>query len=146
MTASGKEEREGLNKIASTVATSGTVAFLVYGCLLPMAAWLVTIFCMTRYSLSGEKMREVQAVNAVRKAAVQGGMSMAEAMATCQTIDQVPERFVQQVDKRTRSRASSTACTRSISPKPRRPAACRPPRLLRSRINRKERSNEIRSL
>ena len=100
MTASGKEEREGLNKITSTVATSGTVAFLVYGCLLPMAAWLVTIFCMTRYSLSGEKMREVQAVNAVRKAAVQGGMSMAEAMATWQTIDQVPERFVQQVDKK----------------------------------------------
>ena len=69
-------------------------------CLLPMAAWLVTIFCMTRYSLSGEKMREVQAVNAVRKAAVQGGMSMEQAMATWQTIDQVPERFVQQVDKK----------------------------------------------
>ena len=60
-------------------------------CLLPMAAWLVTIFCMTRYSLSGEKMREVQAVNAVRKAAVQRGMSMEQAMATWQTIDQVPE-------------------------------------------------------
>ncbi|MBR0355763.1 MAG: hypothetical protein IJK35_10355, partial [Oscillospiraceae bacterium] len=69
-------------------------------CLLPMAAWLVTIFCMTRYSLSGEKMREVQAVNAVRKAAVQRGMSMEQAMETWQTIDQVPERFVQQVDKK----------------------------------------------
>ena len=68
-------------------------------CLLPMAAWLVTIFCMTRYSLSGEKMREVQAVNAVRKAAVQSGMSMEEAMATWQTIDQVPARFVHTVEK-----------------------------------------------
>ena len=63
-------------------------------CLLPMAAWLVTTFCMTRYSLSGKKMQEVQAVNAVRKAAVQGGMKMEDAMATWQTIDQVPERFV----------------------------------------------------
>ena len=65
-------------------------------CLLPMAAWLVTIFCMTRYSLSGDKMREVQAVNAVRKAAVQSGMSMEEAMKTWQTIDQVPAEFVQE--------------------------------------------------
>jgi hypothetical protein len=45
-------------------------------------------------------MREVQAVNAVRKAAVQRGMSMEQAMETWQTIDQVPERFVQQVDKK----------------------------------------------
>ena len=63
-------------------------------CLLPMAAWLVTIFCMTRYSLSGDKMREVQAVNAVRKAAVQSGMPMEEAMKTWQTIDQVPAEYV----------------------------------------------------
>ena len=63
-------------------------------CLLPMAAWLVTIFCMTRYSLSGKKMQEVQAVNAVRKVAVQGGMPMSEAMKTWQTVDQVPAEFV----------------------------------------------------
>ena len=68
-------------------------------CLLPMGSWLVTMFCMSRYSLSGEKMREVQAVNAVRKAAVQNGMKMADAMNTWQTIDQVPERFIQKVDK-----------------------------------------------
>ena len=65
-------------------------------CLLPMASWLVTTFCMTRYSLSGDKMREVQAVNAVRKAAIQGGMSTEEAMQTWQTIDQVPAEFVQE--------------------------------------------------
>ncbi len=65
-------------------------------CLLPMAAWIVTTFCMTRYSLSGEKMREVQAVNAVRKKAIQGGMSTEEALRTWQTIDQVPAEFVHQ--------------------------------------------------
>ena len=59
-----------------------------------MLAWLVTTFCMTRYGLSGKKLQEVQAVNAVRKAAVTGGMSMEEAMKTWQTIDQVPDMFV----------------------------------------------------
>ncbi len=63
-------------------------------CLLPMAAWLITTFCMTRYRLSGKKLEEIQAVNAVRKAAVAGGMSMEEAMATWQTIDQVPSEYI----------------------------------------------------
>ena len=73
-------------------------------CVLPMVSWLVTIFCMTRYSLSGDKMREVQAVNAVRKAAVQRGMSMEEAMNTWKTIDQVPAEFVQEkADKNSKS-------------------------------------------
>ncbi|MDE6356423.1 MAG: MFS transporter [Clostridia bacterium] len=63
-------------------------------CVLPMLAWLVTTFCMTRYGLSGKRLQEVQAVNAVRKAAVNGGMTMEEAMKTWQTIDQVPDMFV----------------------------------------------------
>lgn len=74
-------------------------------CVLPMLAWAVTVFCMTRYSLSGKRLEEIQAVNAVRKAAVEGGMSMEEAMSTWQTIDQVPEIFVpkkkQRTDKKT---------------------------------------------
>ncbi len=63
-------------------------------CVLPMLAWAITTFCMTRYGLSGKKLQEVQAVNAVRKAAVNGGMTMEEAMRTWQTIDQVPDMFV----------------------------------------------------
>lgn len=74
-------------------------------CLLPMAAWLVTTFCMTRYGLSGKKLQEIQAVNAVRKSAVQGGMSMEQAMQTWKTIDQVPAMFVPvkkpRIDKKT---------------------------------------------
>ena len=66
-------------------------------CILPMVSWLVTTFCMSRYSLSGKKLQEVQAVNAVRKAAVKGGMSMEEAMEKWQTIDQVPLPFIHQV-------------------------------------------------
>lgn len=74
-------------------------------CILPMLSWLITIFCMTRYSLSGKKLQEIQAVNAVRKAAVQGGMSMEEAMNMWQTIDQVPAAFIHvkqpKIDKKT---------------------------------------------
>ncbi|MBO4989452.1 MAG: MFS transporter [Clostridia bacterium] len=74
-------------------------------CLLPMAAWLVTTFCMTRYGLSGKRLQEIQAVNSVRKAAVNGGMSMEEAMKTWQTVDQVPVMFVHhpapKIDKKT---------------------------------------------
>lgn len=73
-------------------------------CLLPMAAWLVTTFCMTRYSLSGKRLKEIQAVNAVRKAAISGGMSLKEAMETWKTIDQVPAMFVHnnvKIDKKT---------------------------------------------
>lgn len=70
--------------------TSAIICF----CLLPMVAWIITAFCMSRYGLSGKKLQEIQAVNAVRKAAVQGGMSIEQAMQTWQTIDQVPAIFV----------------------------------------------------
>lgn len=74
-------------------------------CLLPMLTWAVTTFCMSRYSLSGKRLQEIQAVNAVRKAAIQGGMSNEEAMEKWQTIDQVPSMFVLKekvkIDKKT---------------------------------------------
>lgn len=70
------------------------LATIICFCLLPMVSWLVTAFCMSRYGLSGKKLQEVQAVNAVRKTAVRGGMSMEQAMATWQTIDQVPAQFI----------------------------------------------------
>ena len=68
-------------------------------CLLPMISWLITMFSMTKYDLSGDKLIEIQAVNAVRKEAIAGGMSLEEAMDTWKTIDQVPERFVHQKKK-----------------------------------------------
>lgn len=74
-------------------------------CLLPMFAWLVTLFCMSRYRLSGKKLEEIQAVNAVRKQAIAGGMSEEQALKTWQTIDQVPKEFVpvkkQRINKKT---------------------------------------------
>lgn len=49
-------------------------------CVLPMLAWVATLFAMKRYSLSGERMKEIQAVNHARKLAIEQGMSKEEAM------------------------------------------------------------------
>ena len=51
-------------------------------CLVPMAAWALTLWSMKGYSLDGQRVKVIQAVNAARKAAVADGMSMDEAMTT----------------------------------------------------------------
>jgi Na+/melibiose symporter-like transporter len=51
-------------------------------CIIPMVAWVLTLLAMKGYALDGEKVKTIQAVNAARKAAVENGMSMEEAMAT----------------------------------------------------------------
>ena len=61
-----------------TEGMSGVV--IVLFCVIPMIAWAVTLLAMKGYILTGEKMREVQEVNARRKEAVEGGMSLEEAM------------------------------------------------------------------
>lgn len=52
---------------------------IVLFCVLPMVSWLITQFAMHRYSLTAEKMAHIQRVNALRREAVQRGMSMEEA-------------------------------------------------------------------
>lgn len=69
------------------------VVVIVLFCVIPMVAWAATLLAMKNYSLTGERMKEIQAVNAVRKDAIANGMSIEEAMATWQTLDQVPEKF-----------------------------------------------------
>ena len=51
-------------------------------CLVPMAAWLLTLLAMKGYELDGQRVKTIQAVNAARKQAVANGMSMEEAMRT----------------------------------------------------------------
>ena len=51
-------------------------------CLVPMAAWALTLFVMRGYELDGARIKTIQAVNAARKQAIEGGMTMEEAMAT----------------------------------------------------------------
>ena len=56
------------------------VAVSVMFCVIPMLAWGATLLAMKGYTLTGEKMKTIQAVNAARKEAVAGGMSLERAM------------------------------------------------------------------
>ena len=51
-------------------------------CLVPMAAWALTLISMKGYELDGNRVKVVQAVNAARKQAIANGMSQEEAMRT----------------------------------------------------------------
>ena len=62
-------------------------------CLIPMLAWAATLWAMKGYTLTGQRMKEIQAVNAVRKDAISRGMSLEEAMKTWVTLEQVPKHF-----------------------------------------------------
>ena len=55
---------------------------IVLFCVVPMIAWIVTLIAMKGYELTGERMKEIQAVNAQRKEAIEKGMSLEEAMET----------------------------------------------------------------
>ena len=56
-----------------------TVVIVLF-CVVPMLAWVATLWAMKGYKLTGEKMKEIQAVNAQRKDAIASGMSLEEAM------------------------------------------------------------------
>ena len=49
-------------------------------CIVPMVAWILTLWSMKGYELSGPRMKEIQEINAKRKDAIAGGMTMEEAM------------------------------------------------------------------
>ncbi|MBO5317253.1 MAG: MFS transporter [Oscillospiraceae bacterium] len=51
-------------------------------CIVPMAAWLITLIAMRGYQLDGKRIKTIQAVNAARKQAIADGMSQEEAMKT----------------------------------------------------------------
>lgn len=62
---------------------------------IPMIAWALTLWAMKGYSLTGDRMKEIQAVNAVRREAIINGMSQEEAMEKWKTLDQIPEKYLQ---------------------------------------------------
>ena len=66
---------------------------IVLFCVVPMLAWAATLLAMRRYSLTGARMKEIQAVNAARKDAIAEGMSLEEAMAKYQEAEDVPEEY-----------------------------------------------------
>ena len=73
----------GVNELPNdaTPYTGGIkVAVIVMFCVIPMLAWAATLIAMKGYSLTGEKMKAIQKVNAARKEAVANGMSLEQAM------------------------------------------------------------------
>ena len=66
---------------------------IVLFCVIPMIAWVLTLLAMKGYTLTGERMKEIQAVNACRKDAISAGMTVDEALGKWQTMDQVPEKY-----------------------------------------------------
>ncbi|MBQ2900871.1 MAG: MFS transporter [Agathobacter sp.] len=62
---------------------------IVLFCIVPMAAWALTLWAMKDYELSGPRMKEIQAINAARKDLVANGMSLEEAMAQIQTVEDI---------------------------------------------------------
>ena len=69
------------------------VVVIVLFCVIPMVAWAATLIAMKGYSLTGEKMKEIQAVNACRRDAVANGMTLEDAMERYVTIDQLPTEY-----------------------------------------------------
>ena len=53
---------------------------IVLFCVVPMLAWIATLWAMKGYQLTGARMKEIQEINARRKDAIAGGMSLEEAM------------------------------------------------------------------
>lgn len=53
---------------------------IVLFCVIPMVAWALTLIAMKGYSLTGERMKEIQAVNSKRREAISEGMTLEEAM------------------------------------------------------------------
>lgn len=56
------------------------IAVIVMFCAIPMIAWLATLWAMHGYSLTGDKMKEIQKVNSARKQGIAEGMTVEEAM------------------------------------------------------------------
>ena len=69
------------------------VVVIVLFCVIPMVAWAATLIAMKGYSRTGEKMKEIQAVNACRRDAVANGMSMEDAMRNYVKMEDVPDSY-----------------------------------------------------
>ena len=69
------------------------VVVIVLFCVIPMVAWAATLIAMKGYALTGEKMKEIQAVNACRRDAVAGGMSMEDAMQKYVKMEDIPDSY-----------------------------------------------------
>ncbi len=73
---------QGLPTKATPYTENMNWVVIVLFCIVPMVAWIATLIAMKGYSLTGERMKTINAVNAARKTAVANGMRLEEAMTT----------------------------------------------------------------
>lgn len=71
---------ENLPTADTPYAPGMSTVVLVLFCIIPMVAWALTLIAMKGYALTGERMKEIQEVNRLRKQAIDEGMTMKEAM------------------------------------------------------------------
>ncbi len=80
--------------VAETPYTEGmNMVVIALFCIVPMVAWAITLWAMKGYELSGPRMKEIQAINAVRKDGIAKGMTLEAAMEKWKTIEDVPAEF-----------------------------------------------------
>lgn len=63
------------------------IVVIILFCVIPLLAGAATILAMRGYSLSGEKMKEIQTVNNARRELIAGGCTMQEAMNAVKTAE-----------------------------------------------------------
>ena len=73
---------KGLPTKATPYSEGMNTVVIILFCIVPMAAWIATLIAMRGYKLTGDRMKEIQAVNAKRKQAISEGMSLKQAMET----------------------------------------------------------------
>jgi len=62
---------------------------IILFCIIPMVAWAITLLVMKGYTLTGPRMKEIQAINAARKEGIANGMTLEEAMEKWQTVEDI---------------------------------------------------------
>ena len=75
----------------STTAYSAgmqTVVIVLF-CIIPMIAWVITLLAMKGYTLTGDRMKEIQAVNNARKQGIAQGMTLSQAMEKWKTMEDI---------------------------------------------------------
>lgn len=73
---------QGLPTKATPYTEGMNWVVIVLFCIVPMLAWIATLVAMKGYTLTGERMKTINAVNAARKEAIANGMTTEQAMAT----------------------------------------------------------------
>ena len=80
---------ENLPTAETAYSTGMNWVVIILFCIIPMIAWAITLLVIKGYTLTGPRMKEIQAINAVGKEGIAKGMTLEEAMEKWQTIEDI---------------------------------------------------------